>query len=48
VASPAHENGSAGLDPKWLDDAGMSSRWQGVVFASDPVARIGFGKQSSG
>src|SRR5262249_22161140 len=41
-ATPHYLLGSAGLDPKWLDDAGMSSRWQGVVFASDPVARIGF------
>jgi len=41
-ATPDYVLGSAGLDPKWLDDAGMSSRWQGVIFASDPLARIGF------
>ena len=41
-ATPDYVIGSAGLDPKWLDDAGMSSRWQGVVFRSDPTARIGF------
>ncbi len=34
--------GSAALDPTWLDDASMGYRWQGVVFASDPLARIGF------
>jgi hypothetical protein len=41
-ATPSYVIGSAGLDAAWLDDAGMSSRWQGVVFASDPTARIGF------
>ncbi len=34
--------GSAGLDAKWLDDTSMGFRWQGVVFASDLHARIGF------
>jgi hypothetical protein len=41
-ATPDYVLGSAGLDPKWLDDASMGFRWQGVVFASDPVSRIGF------
>jgi hypothetical protein len=41
-ATPNYVIGSAGLDAKWLDDASMGYRWQGVVFASDPVARIGF------
>ena len=34
--------GSAGVDPSWLDDRGMGYRWQGVVFAGDRYARIGF------
>ncbi len=41
-ATPDYIIGSAGLNPKWVDDAGSSSRWQGIVFASDPAARIGF------
>ena len=34
--------GSAALDASWLNDTSMGYRWQGVVFASDPTARIGF------
>lgn len=34
--------GSAAQDPRWLEDASMGFRWQGAVFASDPLARIGF------
>lgn len=41
-ATPDYVIGSAGLDAKWLDDTSMGFRWQGVVFASDPLARIGF------
>jgi hypothetical protein len=41
-ATPSYVIGSAGLDPTWLDDTSMGFRWQGVVFASDPLARIGF------
>ena len=41
-ATPSYVIGSAGLDAAWLDDASMGFRWQGVVFASDPLARIGF------
>ncbi|MBI5686858.1 MAG: hypothetical protein HZC54_17460 [Verrucomicrobia bacterium] len=41
-ATPSYVIGSAGLDPAWLDDASMGFRWQGVVFDSDPLARIGF------
>lgn len=41
-ATPTYVVGSAGLDAKWLDDVSMGFRWQGVVFESDPVARIGF------
>jgi hypothetical protein len=41
-ATPSYVIGSAGLDATWLDDASMGFRWQGVVFASDPLARIGF------
>jgi hypothetical protein len=41
-ATPNYVIGSAALDAAWLDDAGMSHRWQGVVFRSDPLARIGF------
>lgn len=41
-ATPDYVIGSAGLDGKWLLDAGMGFRWQGVVFAGDPLARIGF------
>jgi len=41
-ATPGYVMGSAGLDPKWEDDGGMGFRWQGIVFASDHFARIGF------
>lgn len=41
-ATPSYVIGSAGLDAKWLDDASMGFRWQGVIFESDPLARIGF------
>jgi hypothetical protein len=41
-ATPSYVLGSAGLDSRWLDDTSMGYRWQGIVFASDPVARIGF------
>jgi hypothetical protein len=41
-ATPSYVIGSAGLDPTRLDDASMGFRWQGVVFESDPLARIGF------
>lgn len=41
-ATPSYVIGSAGLDAKWLDDTSMGFRWQGVVFESDPLARIGF------
>ena len=41
-ASPSYVIGSTGLDPRWLDDTSMGFRWQGVVFAGDPWARIGF------
>ena len=41
-ATPNYVIGSAGLDATWLDDTSMGFRWQGVVFASDPLARIGF------
>jgi hypothetical protein len=44
-ATPSYVIGSAGLDAAWLDDASMGFRWQGVVFASDPLARIGFEMQ---
>jgi hypothetical protein len=41
-ATPSYVIGSAGLDAAWLDDASMGFRWQGIVFDSDPLARIGF------
>jgi hypothetical protein len=41
-ATPSYVIGSAGLDAAWLDDASMGFRWQGVIFDSDPLARIGF------
>ena len=41
-ATPSYVIGSAMLDPSWLDDASMGHRWQGVVFESDLLARIGF------
>lgn len=34
--------GSAATDATWLDDTSCGYRWQGVVFASDRFARIGF------
>lgn len=34
--------GSAALNPSFTDDTSSGFRWQGVVFASDPLARIGF------
>lgn len=41
-ATPNYVIGSAAVDPAWTDDAGMGFRWQGVVFAGDLWARIGF------
>jgi hypothetical protein len=41
-ATPAYVLGSAAVDPSWLNDVSMGFRWQGVVFASDPLSRIGF------
>jgi hypothetical protein len=41
-ATPSYVLGSAALDPRWLDDTSMGFRWQGVVFARDPLSRIGF------
>lgn len=41
-ATPNYVVGSAGVDPSWTDDAGMGFRWQGIVFAGDQFARIGF------
>jgi hypothetical protein len=41
-ATPHYVIGSAGVDPSWLDDGGMGFRWQGIVFAGDRLARIGF------
>jgi hypothetical protein len=41
-ATPNYVLGSAGLNPAFLDDASMGFRWQGVIFASDTLARIGF------
>ena len=41
-ATASYLLGSAGLDPSWTDDGGMGFRWQGIVFAGDPLARIGF------
>jgi len=41
-ATPSYIIGSAGLDPAWLDDTSMGFRWQGVIFDTDPLARIGF------
>jgi hypothetical protein len=41
-ATPSYVIGSAGLDATWLDDTSMGFRWQGVIFDSDPLARIGF------
>ncbi len=40
--TPNYVLGSAGLDASWLDDTSMGFRWQGVVFADDPLSRIGF------
>jgi hypothetical protein len=41
-ATPSYVIGSAGLVAAWLDDTSMGFRWQGVIFGSDPLARIGF------
>jgi len=41
-ATPDYVLGSAGVDTTCEDDVSMGYRWQGVVFASDPLARIGF------
>ena len=41
-ATPSYVLGSAAVDAAWLDDTSMGYRWQGVVFASNPLARIGF------
>ncbi len=41
-ATPDYLLGSAAVDPAWRDDVSMGFRWQGVVFASNPLARIGF------
>lgn len=41
-ATPDYILGSAALDVSWLDDLGMGFRWQGIIFASDPLARVGF------
>ena len=41
-ATPDYVIGSAGVDPAWLDDSSMGFRWQGVVLAGDPLARVGF------
>lgn len=41
-ATPDYVIGSAALDPSWIEDASMGFRWQGIVFASNPLARIGF------
>lgn len=41
-ATPDYVLGSAAMDPAWIDDASMGFRWQGLVFASDPLSRIGF------
>lgn len=41
-ATPDYVLGSAGVDPDCQDDVSMGFRWQGVVFESDPLARIGF------
>ncbi|MEW6305808.1 MAG: hypothetical protein AB1705_20205 [Verrucomicrobiota bacterium] len=40
--TPDYVLGSAAVDASWLDDASMGFRWQGVVFESDELARIGF------
>jgi hypothetical protein len=40
--TPGYVLGSAALDPRWLDDTSMGFRWQGMVFADDPLSRIGF------
>lgn len=41
-ATPNYVLGSPGLNTAWTDDASMGHRWQGVIFESDPLARIGF------
>jgi hypothetical protein len=40
--TPDYILGSAALNPAFTDDTSSGFRWQGVVFASDPLARIGF------
>jgi hypothetical protein len=40
--TPQYVLGSAALNPAYLDDTSMGFRWQGVVFADDPLSRIGF------
>lgn len=41
-ATPNYVLGSAAVDASSTEDASSGFRWQGVVFASDPLARIGF------
>lgn len=41
-ATPDYVLGSAATDPNWLNDTSMGFRWQGVVFESDVLSRIGF------
>lgn len=41
-ATPNYVLGSAAVDASWTEDASMGFRWQGAVFASDLLARIGF------
>lgn len=41
-ATPNYVLGSVVLDAATTEDASSGFRWQGVVFASDPLARIGF------
>lgn len=41
-ATPDYILGSAALHPAFTDDTSSGFRWQGVVFAGDPLARIGF------
>lgn len=47
-ASPGYVIGSAGVDPTWVEDATSGHRWQGIVFANDPLSRIGFEGQAVG
>ena len=41
-ATPDYVLGSTAQNPAYTDDTSAGFRWQGVVFASDPLARIGF------